>query len=272
MYRHHSPSMWSKTFNFGAPDRYHSSLSRIYHKESSRLRSKNILLFVFCALLTLCLFFVATTPNASAQTYKLLAPLPQGEATVDVETGFSTYAANLFWFLLSAAVILALVMMIIGGVEYVGSAGNTSLVGDAKGRMLNALLGLLLALSAWLILNLINPDLVDFKITIPEIPGIISGTNTNARFAVCNDGTQSIATNCTNTCQSHGGVKSCTGGPGSLPSTPTPPLTPGTTKPPPTSPGSTPTPPSTTVPPGNPNNPNANAPQELEIPPPPPNI
>lgn len=75
----------------------------------------------------------------------------------------------MFWFLLSAAVILALVMLVIGGVEYVGSAGNVSLLGDAKGRIINALLGLLLALAAWLILNLINPDLVDFSITIKSL-------------------------------------------------------------------------------------------------------
>lgn len=111
-------------------------------------------------------------PKVSAQTYKLLAPLPQGSPTLPVETGFSLYAENFFLFLLSAAVILALVMIVIGGVEYVGSAGNTSLLGDAKGRMVNALLGLLLALASWLILNVINPDLVDFSITVPPIPGI----------------------------------------------------------------------------------------------------
>lgn len=117
----------------------------------------------------LILFLYAELEASAQTTYKLLAPLPGGSADVPVETGFSIYAAQLFLFLLSAAVILALVMLIIGGVEYVGSAGNTSLLGDAKGRMLNAILGLLLALSAWLILNLINPDLVDFSLPIPVI-------------------------------------------------------------------------------------------------------
>lgn len=121
----------------------------------------NIFIRVFCLCLILFASF-AFLANAETQ-YKLLAPLPQGTATVQADaTGFSTYMTQLFWFLLSAAVILALVMIVIGGVEYVGSAGNTSLLGDAKGRILNALLGLLLAFSSWLILNLINPDLVDF--------------------------------------------------------------------------------------------------------------
>lgn len=128
--------------------------------------NKTLISIILCALF----LYVGLETNAQT-TYKLLAPLPGGSAEVPAETGFSIYAAELFWFLLSAAVILALVMLVIGGVEYVGSAGNTSLLGDAKGRILNALLGLLLALSAFLILKLINPDLVDFRIDIPPIPG-----------------------------------------------------------------------------------------------------
>lgn len=125
--------------------------------------------------------FIATgvvAVSAAAQTeYKLLAPLPQGDAGVSADaTGLTTYLAQLFWFLLSAAVILALVMLIIGGVAYVGSAGNTSILGDAKSRMTNALLGILLALSAWLILNLINPDLVDFSLPIKAITSSVINT------------------------------------------------------------------------------------------------
>ena len=113
-------------------------------------------------------------PTASAQTYNLLAPLPGGEASVPVESGAATYMAQLFWFLLSAAAILALVMLVVGGVQYIGSAGNTSVLGDAKSRIVNALLGLVLAFAAWLILFTINPDLVDFSLDIPTIE-IITG-------------------------------------------------------------------------------------------------
>ncbi|TSC73464.1 MAG: Uncharacterized protein G01um101470_70 [Parcubacteria group bacterium Gr01-1014_70] len=121
-------------------------------------------------VVVLCMLMLALASFAYAVDYKLLAPLPGGSVQLPAdETGFSFYAQNFYLFLLSAAVILALVMLVIGGVEYVASAGNTSLLGDAKGRMLNALLGLLLALASWLILNLINPDLVDFSLPIKEI-------------------------------------------------------------------------------------------------------
>lgn len=135
----------------------------------------------------LCALFLYVGFEASAETtYKLLAPLPGGSAEVPTDTGFSLYAAEVFRFLLSAAVILALAMFVIGGVEYVASAGNTSLLGDAKGRMLNAFLGLLLALSSWLILNIINPDLVDNGFTVPPIPdvGVTSDTTSLAPASV----------------------------------------------------------------------------------------
>lgn len=120
------------------------------------------------------MFFIAVisiaTPVYAQTEYELLTPLPGGSGSVPPNAeGLTMYLAQLFWFLLSAAVILALVMLVIGGVEYVGSAGNTSLLGDAKARMLNALLGLVLALASWLILNLINPDLVEFSLPIQPL-------------------------------------------------------------------------------------------------------
>lgn len=126
--------------------------------------SNTLIILFICALF----FFVFPQVNAET-TYKLLAPLPGGSNELPAEGGFSIYARELFWFLLSAAGVLALLMLVIGGVEYVGSAGNTSLLGDAKGRITNALLGLLLALTSWLILNTINPDLVDSTLEIPPI-------------------------------------------------------------------------------------------------------
>jgi uncharacterized protein YybS (DUF2232 family) len=123
-----------------------------------------------CAAVLFLVIAAGFFATAHAQEYRFLAPLPgSGEAVQAGSEGFSSYMATVYWFFLSGAVILALVMLIIGGVEYVGSAGNTSLLQDAKGRMLNAILGLLLALISWLILNTINPDLVDFSLPIANI-------------------------------------------------------------------------------------------------------
>lgn len=66
--------------------------------------------------------------------------------------------ANLYYFLLSLVGISALIMFVWGGIEYM-LAGDKD-PGKAKERMKNAVYGLVLALTSWLILYTINPDLV----------------------------------------------------------------------------------------------------------------
>lgn len=109
-------------------------------------------------------------------TYNLLAPLPGGTASINDENGFETYASQVFAYLLSVAAFLAVIMVVIGGVQYLASGGNTSIVSDARGRIWSAILGLLLAISAWLILYTINPDLIHLRITVPDVglPGQIA--------------------------------------------------------------------------------------------------
>lgn len=116
---------------------------------------------------------VLTVQNAviAQSSYKLLAPLP-GSKTADISTeeeGLATYAEALFPFLLSIAAVLAFVMMVIGGMQYMASAGNPQMMGDAKDRMLKAVLGLLLAALSVLILRTINPELASFQFNIPSI-------------------------------------------------------------------------------------------------------
>ncbi len=110
-------------------------------------------------------------------SYNLLAPLPGGTAQIQDEGGFVTYAKQLFAFLLSAAAILAVLMIVIGGIQYLASAGNTSIISDAKSRMYSAVVGLLLAVAAWLVLYTINPDLVNLRLVVPKInlPGPTAG-------------------------------------------------------------------------------------------------
>lgn len=66
--------------------------------------------------------------------------------------------ARIYYFLLSLVGISALVMFVWGGIEYM-LAGDKD-PGKAKERMKNAVYGLVLALTSYLILYTINPDLV----------------------------------------------------------------------------------------------------------------
>jgi hypothetical protein len=67
--------------------------------------------------------------------------------------------------------ICALIMIVIGGYKYAASGGNNASMESAKGFITDALVGLVLALLAYLILYIINPKLIEIKmssaLTIP---------------------------------------------------------------------------------------------------------
>jgi len=73
------------------------------------------------------------------------------------------YLAGLYGYIISIVGILAAMTFIIGAVIYLTSAGNASRVGEAKSWMISSVFGLILALSSYLILYLINPALVTFR-------------------------------------------------------------------------------------------------------------
>jgi hypothetical protein len=66
-------------------------------------------------------------------------------------------------------------MIMVGGYMYMTSAGNSASTGKAKGIITDALIGLILALCSWILLNTINPDLNIIK--LPE-----SGTTGSANL------------------------------------------------------------------------------------------
>ena len=111
---------------------------------------------------------------ASAAEYTLIAPLPNTNTAPD----FTTYLQALFPFLLSIAAGLAFVMIVIGGIFYITSAGNPAAISSAKDRIKAALIGLLIAVSSYLIINAINPNLLnlDFSGSLTPITAT-SGTS-----------------------------------------------------------------------------------------------
>ena len=107
--------------------------------------------------------------------YCMLAPIPglgtptgdvKGEGSVDVASGFSAYLANVIKLFMGIVGVIAVLMLVIGGIEYMSTVSIGEKEG-AKTRITNALLGLLLALSSYVILYTINPSLTEFTIGVP---------------------------------------------------------------------------------------------------------
>ena len=84
-----------------------------------------------------------------------------GTFRLPAEGQFAKFTKWLFPALLVTAAILAVFMIILAGFQWVTAYGNPSKIEDARDRIFMAILGLILAFAAWLILNTINPALVN---------------------------------------------------------------------------------------------------------------
>ncbi len=114
-----------------------------------------------------------TEPTSSfdISEYRLLAPLPGFEKVVDGDVGtggagdftLASYIRTLVRVAIGVIGILAVVMIVISGVQYMGSDVFTEKEA-AKGRLTGAIFGLILAVSSVLILRTINPDLTSLSI------------------------------------------------------------------------------------------------------------
>jgi hypothetical protein len=103
------------------------------------------------------------TPAIDLQygNYTLLEQLPGTDSS---SGDLPSYLENIYRVGLILVVLGAVFMIAVGGFTYMASAGNTSAIKKGKGMITDALLGLVIALFAWLILNIINPDLVNLRI------------------------------------------------------------------------------------------------------------
>lgn len=126
-------------------------------------------------LISLLLLFLA----GSAQAYvTIIKDYPELPACKDNEKcrpgqggfGLPEYVKYIFIFSLGAVGIIGMLALIMAAFSYVTSAGNPQKASDAKDQIVSALLGLLLLLASWLLLNMINPDLLKLGINIPPLP------------------------------------------------------------------------------------------------------
>lgn len=121
-------------------------------------------------------FNFTTLCGGSPNKYCFLAPLPIPGVTggeyengqlksIDVTTSLSDYLNGAIKFIITLAGGLAVIMIVVGGIEYMASDAVTSKEG-AKQRIWRAIGGLLLALGAFAILNTINPNFVNGNLTL----------------------------------------------------------------------------------------------------------
>jgi hypothetical protein len=112
-------------------------------------------LFLF-AFLFLALFL----PLHQAQALQLNLDYP-GLFGIDINNsehqGIPQVVAWFYYLIVSVSGLAAFAMLVVGGLQWLGSAGNISAISDAKDRIQKAIFGLIIVLSSFLIIQLINP-------------------------------------------------------------------------------------------------------------------
>lgn len=119
-------------------------------------------------LITLLLLFVILPIFVSAQQeYTLLEPSIYNDTyTTTGSKTFAEYLNLVFKIGIGVAAGLAVIQIVIGGIQYMASESPFKL-GDAKSKIEGAIFGLVLALGIYVFLYTINPDIVSLKLEIP---------------------------------------------------------------------------------------------------------
>jgi len=100
------------------------------------------------------------TPNVPIGDFK-------GKISVDSEILYK-YISSWYNFVVGVVGILAAVIIMWGGFKWLTSRGNSAAISDAKDRIWSAIIGLVLVFLSYILLNLINPRLLN--IYLPELP------------------------------------------------------------------------------------------------------
>jgi hypothetical protein len=135
---------------------------------------------IFKILYLASIFSPSSYAYAAFDKYAVLTPIPglQG-GTVDTSgANLAPYLGNLYNLGVAGAAGLAVIMVIWGGIEYITSVASEGKSGG-KERITSAILGLLLALGSYIILNTINPDLLKLNFDLKPAGIGINVANTN---------------------------------------------------------------------------------------------
>ncbi|MDO8566701.1 MAG: TrbC/VirB2 family protein [bacterium] len=152
-------------------------------------------------LIVSVIIFFGLAPHVFAEGFVPLAPIPGLTDIQPTPDGLANFFNNLYKYLIGLAAALAVIMIIWGGLEIAVNKDNVSKILDAKGRIVQAVLGLVLVLSPVLVFSIINPSILNLSINLQKLdtasgpptgPG--SGTGGGAGSSTTDPATQCSVT------------------------------------------------------------------------------
>ena len=139
-------------------------------------------------------------PHYSFAQVQISASIPGSYDTSGAGAPPSAFIANFYQYALSIAGIIAFGIIVYGGVRYMVSVGNPSGESDAKEWIKAAIMGLLLLAGAYLILNIVNPNLVNLTLPSLQPSGAQNTTSTATIWSPTSPPQHTGQTDCTAHC------------------------------------------------------------------------
>lgn len=134
------------------------------------MKIKKIAIFLALVFLTIC------PTMALAQNAQQNYPNIGGNELIGNTASESIPKLVMYLFNLAVwlCILTAIIVLIVGGIQYLSSSGQVSKMASAKTRIYGSFLGLLILIGAWFVLHTMNPQIVIPKITYQPIKnGII---------------------------------------------------------------------------------------------------
>lgn len=166
--------------------------------------------FLMLGLLLFFAYWVTPVPAQAASDTQYVQEIsyaleqPFGGETIIQSWG--QYIQLVYQFAVTLVSIIAVVLIMLGGVRWIVAAGNESAITEAKEMITSAIMGLVIALLSYTLLVFINPQLVEQSFSVAKIPV----PNSDAEFwkrEWCNASTPAIASESCNS--SISGTQQC---------------------------------------------------------------
>jgi len=169
------------------------------------------ILFVVFTEIFVPIHSVRAEDTGTSLEYTVLAPLPGTADCVGIEckTTLQKYLPGIFKLAVAISAIFAVLMIVIGGFQYI-STDAIQKKSEGKERIKNAIFGLILVISSWLILNTINPDLLNLRLNIKSVS--TSPTTNGEQSGTLLEVTQSAVDSLKEACPNCVSITSTTGG------------------------------------------------------------
>jgi hypothetical protein len=148
---------------------------------------------IFFIIFFLISLSLTTASFSLARDLEVTYPVFDGvSAPNSTRTLLPDYVKYIFTFVVAISGLVVFGSMIYAGFRYATSAGNPTTITDAKDRIISAIIGMIVILSSYLLLNTVNPQLVVINPILGTNEGVIVyDTLTNCGIGLNNPESQS---------------------------------------------------------------------------------